>query len=255
MSATPEQIKTLGAPTPADEIGTRPAMGSSGGLSYIDARFVAQRFDDAVGPENWQVDIVWSDELSKDAKLTKAGKAMDGTEAHGRFPMARIGVSTDAGWVWKMDIGDFSDISSVKGGVSDAIKRAAVQWGVGRDLYPKPADKNKPAVRQKRKATTKAEAKPAIAQAAENAVVGQSGLTGPEKAQLFEALKSAGVPNDKRKDLVHTITGKTKTTDMTADDLELVLAFAENGEYSEHPAETPRLSNNFTRALAASAVT
>ena len=55
--------------------------------------------------------------------------------------------------------------------------------------------------------------------------------------------------------LVHTITGKTKTTDMTADDLELVLAFAENGEYSEHPAETPRLSNNFTRALAASAVT
>ena len=50
---------------------------------------------------------------------------------------------------------------------------------------------------------------------------------------MFATLRDAGVPDDKRKALVHTITGKTSTTKMTNEDLDTVLAFAEGGEWSE----------------------
>jgi hypothetical protein len=237
MTATSKQIAALAAPTPPEEIGTRPAKGKSGGLSYIDARFVFDRFDEAVGPENWQCIILWSGNIELEPQLKRNGDPIDGTEAHGAYPMAQISVHTENGWVTKQDIGDFSDIASVKGGVSDSIKRAAVLWGVGRDLYPKPdgtsrqEEKPKAKTTAKRRTTSKpkAEPKPDI----EADVVGKQGLTKRQKAKLFATLRDAGVPDDKRKELVHTITGKWSTTEMDNDDLDLVLTFAENGEYSE----------------------
>jgi hypothetical protein len=39
----------------------------------------------------------------------------------------------------KSDVGDASNFEGNKGCVSDALKRAAVQWGVGRYLYSLPA--------------------------------------------------------------------------------------------------------------------
>lgn len=43
-------------------------------------------------------------------------------------------------WIWKSDTGSKSDIEGEKGLASDAFKRAAVVWGIGRELYtgPKP---------------------------------------------------------------------------------------------------------------------
>ena len=38
-------------------------------------------------------------------------------------------------WITKWDGADDSDIESVKGGLSDSMKRAAVEWGIGRYLY------------------------------------------------------------------------------------------------------------------------
>ena len=38
-------------------------------------------------------------------------------------------------WLTKWDGADDSDIESVKGGLSDSMKRAAVEWGIGRYLY------------------------------------------------------------------------------------------------------------------------
>lgn len=38
-------------------------------------------------------------------------------------------------WLTKWDGADDSDFESVKGGLSDSMKRAAVEWGVGRYLY------------------------------------------------------------------------------------------------------------------------
>jgi len=38
-------------------------------------------------------------------------------------------------WITKFDGADDTDIESIKGGLSDSMKRAACQWGIGRYLY------------------------------------------------------------------------------------------------------------------------
>jgi hypothetical protein len=119
--ATEEQIGTLGEPTPLDEIKQRPIFNKEkvkiGELDYIDARFVMDRFDSAVGPTNWQ-----------DEYRTTPGGIV------GRIGV-RCEVEGGSEWVWKEDVGTESTIEETKGSFSDAFKRAAVKWGVGRDLY------------------------------------------------------------------------------------------------------------------------
>lgn len=85
-------------------------------LAYIDARDVMNRLDEAVGPDNWQ------DEY---------------TSAGGRT-ICRIGIRIGDEWVWKSDGAGDTDIEGQKGGISDAFKRAAVKWGIGRYLYGLP---------------------------------------------------------------------------------------------------------------------
>ena len=46
-----------------------------------------------------------------------------------------LSIWTDGEWVGKTDIGTDSDIEGEKGAYSDAFKRAAVKWGIGRELY------------------------------------------------------------------------------------------------------------------------
>lgn len=41
----------------------------------------------------------------------------------------------ERGWVTKWDGAEDSDIEPIKGGLSDSMKRAANQWGIGRVLY------------------------------------------------------------------------------------------------------------------------
>lgn len=83
-------------------------------VSYIDARDAQDRFDDVCGPENWATDY----------------RVMDGNLYCG------IGIQTSPDrWVWKWDCGVESNMEKEKGQASDAFKRAAVQWGVGRFLY------------------------------------------------------------------------------------------------------------------------
>jgi hypothetical protein len=103
----------LNDPTPPSEIKTRQGPGGRM-LDYIDARFVMDRLDAAVGQENWQ---------------DKFEDLPNGSVRCG------IGIRQADGWVWKWDVGDVSDIEPVKGAHSDAFKRAAVKWGIGRDLY------------------------------------------------------------------------------------------------------------------------
>lgn len=104
---------SLNDPTPQSEIKQRQGPGGRM-LSYVDARFVMDRLDAAVGPENWQ---------------DKFEDRIDGSVRCG------IGIQTKEGWVWKWDVGDPSDIEATKGVHSDAFKRAGVKWGIGRDLY------------------------------------------------------------------------------------------------------------------------
>jgi len=109
----------LAAPFPADAVSWRAqtlnqAGNSAMALAYIDARDVMRRLDEVCGPENW------SDSYAETAK----GRVI-GTIA------IRIG---DA-WVSKADGAGDTDVEGAKGGLSDAFKRAAVKWGVGRYLY------------------------------------------------------------------------------------------------------------------------
>lgn len=82
-------------------------------LAYIDARDVMQRLDEVCGPAGWQC----------------------------RYPHAtvktvcEIGILHNGEWIWKADGAGDSDIEAEKGALSDAFKRAAVRWGVGRYLY------------------------------------------------------------------------------------------------------------------------
>ncbi len=91
-------------------------------LCYIDSRAVMDRFDAVCGPGNWQC----KHELGM-----------------GRMIVCHIGVRIGDDWVWKSDgagaTGDVTKESeremAEKGAMSDAFKRAAVHWGVGRYLY------------------------------------------------------------------------------------------------------------------------
>jgi hypothetical protein len=81
-------------------------------LAYMDARAAMDRLDEVVGPANWQ------------CQYTPAGPIM----------ICAIGIKFDD-WVWKQDGAGATDIEGEKGALSDAFKRAAVRWGVGRYLY------------------------------------------------------------------------------------------------------------------------
>jgi hypothetical protein len=87
-------------------------------VPYVTNRAIMGRLDDVVRPENWYNDFKpWHGAGRKEAQL--------------------CGISIRFGdeWITKWDGAEDSDIEPVKGGLSDSMKRAAVQWGVGRVLY------------------------------------------------------------------------------------------------------------------------
>ena len=93
-------------------------------LAYIDARDVMERLDFVVGFGNWQDRYPY--EGCCELGLYLPPEAI--TDHHNR----------DAQWVWKANGAGKTDIEGEKGQYSDAFKRAAVLWGIGRYLYDLP---------------------------------------------------------------------------------------------------------------------
>lgn len=87
-------------------------------LAYMDARDVMDRLDAVCGPQNWQDSYVES--------------------AKGRV-ICTISILIGDQWVSKSDGAGDTAVEGEKGGISDAFKRAAVKWGIGRYLYDLPA--------------------------------------------------------------------------------------------------------------------
>lgn len=117
-SDDPTLFAKLAAPFPREavqfRVGSRNADKTRGmALAYVDARTVMDRLDEVVGPANWQ------DRYTHNAPIV----------------ICEIGILIDGTWVWKADGGGASDIEAEKGACSDAFKRAAVRWGIGRYLY------------------------------------------------------------------------------------------------------------------------
>ena len=88
-------------------------------VAYIDARDVQDLLDEVCGAENWQILY----------------------EEHKGNLFAKIGINVanakDSEIIWKSDCGTESNVEKQKGEASDAFKRAAVMWGIGRFLYSK----------------------------------------------------------------------------------------------------------------------
>ena len=83
-------------------------------LAYVTARAIQDRLDDVCGPENWY------------------NAFMPGPSGG---VLCGISIKCETGWITKWDGAENTQIESVKGGLSDSTKRAAVQWGIGRYLY------------------------------------------------------------------------------------------------------------------------
>ena len=88
-------------------------------VPYVTNRAIQNRLDEVCGPENWYNDFKpWHSNGKKEAQLCGIAIYFEGR-----------------GFITKWDGAEDSDIESVKGGLSDSMKRAAVQWGIGRVLY------------------------------------------------------------------------------------------------------------------------
>jgi hypothetical protein len=85
-------------------------------LAYLDARDVMRRLDEACGM-GWQ---------------NRYNLADNG------LLICEIGLKVDNEWVWRANGAGDTQVEAEKGKASDAFKRAAVMWGVGRYLYSLP---------------------------------------------------------------------------------------------------------------------
>ena len=88
-------------------------------VPFVTNRAIQARLDEVLGVDGWYNDYrPWHGSGKKEAQI--CGISI-------RFP--------EQGFITKWDGAEDSDIEPVKGGLSDSMKRAAVQWGIGRCLY------------------------------------------------------------------------------------------------------------------------
>lgn len=85
-------------------------------VPYITNRCVMERFDHAFGAENWNSEF---------------------REIENGF-ICRLSVHIEGKVVYREDGASKTTIEAEKGGISDSMKRAAVQFGLGRGLYKYP---------------------------------------------------------------------------------------------------------------------
>jgi len=109
----------LSAPFPPDAIHWRAQTVTKDGdkalaLAYLDARDVQDRLDAVCGPANWRDSYV----------ETPKGRTI-----------CTLEIRVDGEWIGKSDGAGDTDVEGEKGSISDALKRAAVKWGIGRYLY------------------------------------------------------------------------------------------------------------------------
>lgn len=123
MTELNELFTRLAEPFPADAVSWR--VGSTTGdktkgmaLAYLDARDVMDRLDLVCGPAGWE----------------RRHPHVGGTTT------CEIAIWVEGrGWIVKSDGAGDTQVEAEKGSLSDAFKRAAVNWGIGRYLYGLPS--------------------------------------------------------------------------------------------------------------------
>ena len=124
---TEQQEKQLEAPFPYEELGwriTNTNREKTGGMAapFVNERAIRKRLDQVLGRENWQNEL----------KVTLGNaEASYICEISVYYPNRQE-------WIKKSNGAGSTQVEPVKGGISDAIKRAASMWGVGTYLYEFP---------------------------------------------------------------------------------------------------------------------
>src|SRR4051795_9736243 len=115
----------LAVPFPISEVQFKPGAVSGNralALAYVDARAIQDRLDAVLGIDGWQDDY----ECLPDGSV-----------------VCRLRLRMGGEWVTKVDVGGPSEQPDggdrMKAAFSDALKRAAVKFGVGRYLYRLPS--------------------------------------------------------------------------------------------------------------------
>ena len=114
-----EVMKRLQAPFAPEEIEWR--VGATNrektkgmALAFVTNRAIQNRLDEVFGCFGWMNEY---------------------REWRGNAQLCGISVKHEGEWFTKWDGASDTDFEAVKGGLSDAMKRAAYQWGIGRYLY------------------------------------------------------------------------------------------------------------------------
>lgn len=81
--------------------------------TYVTSRAIQDRLDFVMGPSNWQ----------------------DKYRHEGEGFICDLSLRIDGEWISKSDGAQITDVEGYKGGISGALKRAGVKWGMGRYLY------------------------------------------------------------------------------------------------------------------------
>src|SRR5579872_6880505 len=118
-------MQALAAPFDPREVRFKPAVVSGNramAIAYVDARVIQDRLDDVLGVTGWQDEY----ECLPDGSV-----------------VCRLHLRLGNEWITKMDVGGQSEQPDEgdrrKAAFSDALKRAAVKFGIGRYLYRLPA--------------------------------------------------------------------------------------------------------------------
>src|SRR5262245_17027892 len=117
-------MEALAAPFELSEVKFKPQVVKGNRamvLTYVDARVIQDRLDEVLGTRNWQDDY----ECLPDGSV-----------------LCRLKIRVGGEWLTKVDVGGPSEQPDtgdrVKAAFSDALKRAAVKFGIGRYLYRLP---------------------------------------------------------------------------------------------------------------------
>jgi hypothetical protein len=122
---SPSEVKAitgaLSTPFEPREVKFKPQMVKNNralALAYVDARVIQDRLDEVLGVEGWQDEY----QLLPDGSV-----------------MCKLRLKLGGEWVTKVDVGSPSEQPDggdrLKAAFSDALKRAAVKFGIGRYLY------------------------------------------------------------------------------------------------------------------------
>jgi len=128
---TRPDLRLLAAPFPPDDVEWKPGATTRDkakglAMAYISSRAVQDRLDEVCGPDGWRNEF----------KPAPEGGVLCGISI--RVTHDDGGGQPVSEWITKWDGAENTDVEAVKGGLSGAMKRAAVQWGIGRYLYRLP---------------------------------------------------------------------------------------------------------------------